>query len=178
MLGCVVEIKIGKRFPGNFLPKTDGPVLDFTKDRLNLIVQLSGVSADEVQTFNSSNQFRFGLYLTRAVAFLLLEVKGLLEWSDAPYSISTVPAQEWPDSSRWSEVKSLTLNVILVERKRSVVLGVREFTLDPAFSRELLQHVESMKAAPLSASEYLDTIAMIQKHHQPEAMVKEASVLI
>ncbi len=177
--GKVMRIEIGKKFKGDFLPVSEGPVLDYTREHLNLVLKLNGLTDDEVRVFETNEHFRFALFLPQDGLFFLVQVPGLLEWADAPYSVATLRSEAWPDQAAESTGASdgMKLSVILVEGRGGKVRGVRQFKLGKEFSHRLVAHVEELKKEAPDAAVFLEKVSQIQALYPSDRMVSEAAVM-
>lgn len=174
-----MRIEIGKKFRGDFLPASEGPVLDYTRERLNLVLKLNGLTDDEVRVFETNENFRFGLFLPLDGLFFLVQVPGLLEWADAPYSVATLRPDAWPEPASTSPTsdEGMRLSVVLVEGKGQKVRGLRIFKLGKEFSHRLVAHVEELKKEAPAAAVFLEKVSQIQALYPSDRMVSEAAVV-
>lgn len=174
-----MKIEEGRGFEGDFLPDSEGPVLDFTRDRFNLILKFNGISQREIEAFRTGERFRFGLFLPTDAVFLLVEAPGVMEWADAPYSVATLPKDAWPLSAAEPlEPGGLTLKVVLLEGKTFVVKAVREFALGREFSRKLLRHVAELARQEVSAVDFVKRAQAIQRLYSTPQMLMKATIVV
>jgi len=93
----------------------------------------SGREADVV----SRGDVELGVLVRGAVIFFLYRfgAAGEIDWSDAPFSIHRVPAEERVDPGRIGALARLT--VALVDATSGLVRALRRLSLPPAFSGAL-----------------------------------------
>ncbi|MBC7693580.1 MAG: hypothetical protein H7222_17575 [Methylotenera sp.] len=168
------SLKIGEIYEGEFLPEGEGPILEYTHDRLNLVLQLGELSEGEVTSFQEST-FQLALFTSDEIVFVVLDIPGVIDWSDAPYSIATFPQELWPADSTNGSGPQLTLTAVLVEAKDRTILGVREVKLSEEFSAELLSCVALQKKSLITAEECLSRIKNIQNKYPPDRMAEKAA---
>lgn len=167
--------EIGKPFPGDFLPeKGEGPIVHFGRDGYQLAILLGGLSESEIQAFQNRQAFKFALYVAEEVLFFLVEIPGVLDWSDAPYCVATMPRDRWPSVPWNGGPHRVPIWVSLVEAGDRKVRALQEFVFDEDFSEKLVEQLETQKKTHASAEECLKRITKVQKKMKPEKMVEKS----
>jgi hypothetical protein len=148
-------------------------VLDLAADRCRLVLQLETISEREAASFQTEEDFQFALFTAEGILFFLLDVPGVIEWSDAPYTLATLRPALWP--AKQPDGTPIALTVALIERKTRLIRGLREFRLTRAFSDALHAQIARQRENPLSAPDALKKIRTLQKKHTPEQMAAKAA---
>lgn len=167
-------MKVGGTYSSEFLSKKEGPSLVFTNECFDLVLQLNSLTDQEIKSFQSTPDVEFALFAKDEIAYFLVRVPGVLEWTDAPYSVVTFRRELWP-SSPWSpESERLTLRLVLISGEDQVIRGVREFKLGESLSKAFLDQIDRQKTDSADPREVVRKIAANQKKQSPETMLKKA----
>lgn len=168
------RFEIGNAFPGELLPESEGPVLDLREDHCQLVLKLDRVRDSEAFAFRRRSAFELALYVEEEIVFLLIQIQGLCDWTDAPCSLWTMPDATHLSGPSNGAGRRLALTTLLVDGKDRLVHGVQEFELSHDFSNELLSAIETQKQHPLTPEEALKRIQSVQRTRTPEAMLAKA----
>jgi hypothetical protein len=169
-----MAIQIGDLFQGDFLPDSEGPVLDIGPHHCQLVLKLNHISEAEVHAFRRRKAFELALYVEEECAFVLLRVEDLADWADAPYNLWTTPQAKLPTGPRDGAGAPKSMTIVLVDGEDRLVHGVQEFELPREFSNELLNVIENQRRAPLSPDEAIKRIRSVQRKRTAEQMLKKA----
>ncbi|OFZ23197.1 MAG: hypothetical protein A2X94_02855 [Bdellovibrionales bacterium GWB1_55_8] len=165
-----MTIAVGSTYSGENLPEKEGPVFEFTKTQQNLILKLNGISEQEIASFQKAESVELALFFASDVLFLLVRVAGVIDWSDAPYSVVTFSPELWPDK----KALELPLTMIFVEGSNKRVMAVRQVRLESGFREALYGQIEIQKRSPIGADKFLRQISTVQKKNTPAKMLKQA----
>src|SRR4051794_40671880 len=124
-----MTLAIGSIYPGDCLPPTEGPVLDLGESHCHLILKLNGITEAEVHSFRNRRGFEIALHVENECAFVLLRVEGLLDWTDAPFHIGTLPKATRPKAPRNGGGHPLQLSIVLVSGEDRLIHGLQNVEL-------------------------------------------------
>lgn len=157
----------GQLYPQEGLPDGEGPMFQFTRDGMTLVLKLNGLSQHEVEAFNRPETMDLSLFIQKKVVFVVVRLPGVIDWSDAPYSVASFQRELWPQSKN-----APTLTLVLVEGTDHKVKASRTVALSSEFATKLLDEVELQKKEPYDVAKYLKTAAAVQKKFAPNIMAE------
>lgn len=144
-------LEVDKPYPGLRPPLAPGSFFNWTAAAAELLLVLDGPSAAEIADVKRA-ECEFALATAAPSVWLLHRFGRAIRWSDAPYCVHLLPADQRPDLDAFPTAESrLVLHVVLVDSASAVIKAQRAVSLSPPFSVALAAAVRSQALAPWSS---------------------------
>lgn len=141
-----------------------------------ILMVLSDLRAREVRDIRQGVA-EFALYVEPPLIMLLYRFGDALPWSDAPFSIHRVPAEERriPEPTDFAEPHDL-LQIDLVDADSGIVRGLRAVTFSPAFTARLRLAIIEQAAQPYTEADYDAALADLYRRYPTSETLLAAAV--
>ena len=165
-------IKVGGYLEGYPKPFGEGCRLAYNDGGLTLFIALDGISRHEAQKLKKG-KVDFAVFEAEGLLFLVINIPGVMDWSDAPFHIGLYPdrrkmLEDIPNGS------GLGLTMIGLEASNSQVTSLRFIGLGTDISREIIRIVRAQ--GPLSQAEYAAKIQRAYRQYTCDQMANKAII--
>jgi hypothetical protein len=155
-------------------PRTikDCCILNYDPSGPTLVIAMTGMTSKEAKKIRQG-KIEFKLFEREGILFLLTQIPGAMDWSDAPFHIGlysdgrTVP-EEIPDGGGWG------LTVIGIEARDSIIKALRFIGLGTDFSRKMIDIIKRQQGRRVSAVEHHNKLNQIYREYDCEKMARRS----
>jgi len=165
------NIEVGKYFFGQPRRMTEGCRLDYSESGPQLSVILDGISKSEINKIRSGDM-DLGVFEQEGILFLLVNIPGVLDWSDAPLHLGlyrTRPAI--PDNIE--DGMGLGLTVLGIEASTGMVNVIRFVGLGTDISRAITSILAAQ--GDTNQTEHTKKVKAIYRQYDCIKMVRMAT---
>jgi hypothetical protein len=169
----VPELRVGQRYhPAVGRWPAGLHVLGLSAERLEIMLALDAPSPDEIEAFRRS-PLEVGLCRPEGLLVLLLRIRGILDWTDAPFDIRLCPPQERSPLP----VGQLAPIWLLVDAQTGVLQALRLTSLSSRLCDELRAVIDEQRARPLDRQAEARAVARYQAGPDSAALAAGAPLL-
>lgn len=160
-------LKIGEK-TDLMVGQPEGCIFNVDGGGLFLAYNYNSPTPAEIEAFSAGAPFEIRFVRVNGVLFILAKA-GNMPWIDAPYAIQLSPFARFPALEQ-NEGYALTL--MLIDRKTSIVKGLRVIGLGHTFSEQLHAEIMSQAHEPLFASEYYAQVSAVYQRYSTKQLVQ------
>lgn len=160
-------LKIGEK-TDMMAGQPEGCIFNVDGGGLFLAYNYDSPSQAEIEAFSSGTPFEIRFVRMNGILFILAKA-GKMPWIDAPYTIQLSPFACFPPLGQ-NEGYSLTL--ILIDRKTSIVKGLRVIGLGHTFSEQLHAEIMAHADEPLYVPEYYAQVSAVYQRYSTKQLVQ------
>ncbi len=108
------------------------------------------------------------------VVFLLYRFGEAFHWSDAPYTIHMVPADQRTPPPALEAGQGVLLTVLLIDAGSGIVRAIRVVSLSPHLTRELHAAIARQLADPFDQAAYDRHLQLVYQRSDTRALLRQA----
>ena len=138
---------------------------------LTLIISLPGLTDKEAKKLQKG-EIKFALFEDEDILFLLINIPGVIDWSDAPFHIGLysdgrrVP-EHIPDGQGWG------LTIIGLEARNGIIKAMRLIGLGTEISREMIRIIQAQ--GKTNQVDHHNKIKQIYRKYSCQDMIERAT---
>jgi hypothetical protein len=141
-------LEVGKRHPTLKAGVPQGAFFNWSAVGAELLLSLDRPTSAEAADVRRGAA-ELALAVVPPAVWLLFRIGQSFPWSEAPYCVHLLPADQRPDLSAFPSPESrLLLHVVLVDSASAVLRAQRACSLSPGFSVALADAVRAQAAGP------------------------------
>lgn len=141
-------LQVGKRHPTLKAPVPQGAFFNWSAGGAELLLSVERPTESEAADVRRG-EAELALAVVPPAVWLLFRVGRSFPWSEAPYCVHLLPADQRPDLSAFPSPESrLVLHVVLVDRATAIIKAMRAISLSPGFTTALIEAVRRQAAGP------------------------------
>ena len=164
-------IAVGQRLFPDRHNYPEGVLFEYTQTGPILIISFRDPKPAEVQAAKIG-KLEMALYESGPVLFVLVKIKGIGGWMDAPFSVRIYDKKgitfDW--SEPIDEGHGLALHIVLVDVATGIVRAQRLIGTSTAFARGLRAAIMRQYEAPFSVAEYSAAIDGVYRRFSSDDM--------
>jgi hypothetical protein len=166
------RLEVGGYLKGRPQPVQEGCTMSYDASGPVLLISLAGLTKVEASKLQRG-EMELAVFEKDEILFLLVNIPGVLDWSDAPFHMGLypdgrqLPAEEIPDGGGWG------LTIIGVEAKSGMVKSLRLIGLGTEISREMFRIIRAQ--GKTTQVEQHNRIAKTYREYDCEKMVQKAT---
>ena len=166
------KFKVGGYFYGYPKAMQEGCMLLYDAGGPTLLVSLSAMDAKEAKKIQKG-KINFALFEKDGIMFLLVDIPGAIDWSDAPFHIG-LHKDDRPVPDGIPEGKGLGLTVLGMDANTSMIKALRLVGLGTDISREMIRIISEQKSEKTNPVDHHNNINRIYREYNCEKMAKRA----
>lgn len=167
----MIPIAVGQRLFPDRHSYPEGVLFEYTQSGPIMIIAFRSPKPAEIQAAKTG-KLEMCLYESGPVIFILVKIKGLGGWMDAPFSVRIYGnrgiAFDW--SEPIEDGQGLALHIVLVDVATGIVRAQRLIGTSTAFARGLRAAIMRQYEAPFSVTEYSAAIDVAYKRFTSDDM--------
>jgi hypothetical protein len=168
-------IAVGQRLFPNKNSYPEGVAFEYTQSGPMLIIAFRNPKPSEIEAAKSG-KLEMAFYESGPIIFVMVKIKGMGGWMDAPFSIRIYDQRgatfDWSDSI--GEGQGLGVHIVLVDANTGIVKAQRLIGTSTEFAHGLRAAIMRQYEMPFSVTEYDATIRKIYQNLSSEDMAARA----
>lgn len=149
----------------------EGVMFEYTKSGPMLIISMRNPTPGEIEAAKSG-KLEMALYELKPVIFILVKIKGMGGWMDAPFSIRMYDSKgitfDW--SEPINEGQGLAVHIVLVDANSGIVKAQRLIGTSTAFAKGLRAAIMRQYEEPFSVKDYNAAIDRVYSRYSSDDM--------
>jgi hypothetical protein len=142
--------KVGGQYSPNRSRWPELAQYNFRGGQHELVLFFNQPSRQEIQDV-STGKAEFALYVERSLIILLYQFGQSIHWSDAPYNIHLVPADQRTTAP---ENETALLHIMLVDASNGIIKAMRVISMPGEFVQALHKAINEQAKLPFKRSDY------------------------
>ena len=169
------RLEVGGYLKGYPSPVQEKCTLTYDGGGPTLLVSLRAISAKEAKKVQKG-KIDFAVFEKEEILFLLANIPGAIDWSDAPFHIGLyaddrpIP-EDIPDGQGWG------LMVLGLNSNNGMIKALRLVGLGTEISREMIRIIQIQQKAKISQVDCHNKINKVYREYDCEQMVRKANAI-
>lgn len=170
-------IAVGQQFVQGRTSWPEGAEYNYTTTGHELKLFFSSPTEAEIRAARRG-EMNLAIYVELPLIEICYEIKGLVDWSDAPYTWHVVPQEHRSLPSKFTPEQRALLLVLLIDADTGILRAIRQVSMTPDATKLLHSAIADQASSEWNEPEYMATLNKLYKD-APTAwdIVKKAQIV-